>query len=157
MHSDTITEIQEQTLTLRPTAFCLIIDLNKNLILVENQSGLVGGGIEKGETPEEACIREIREETEESINIDKNKLHFFDEIQFQTRDFTSDNQTWNGKKGYFFVYEYDSTRFAGLEANKVNIPHGKINWCDIDKFFEMNNRISFAQFKQFCLDKNLPR
>ena len=96
------------------------------------------------------CIRSLE------TGVDK---HSFYISYFPPKAFaiTSDNQTWNGKNGYFFVYEYDSTRFAGLEANKVNIPHGKISWCDIDKFFAMNNRIPFAQFKQFCLDKNLLR
>ena len=147
-------QIQNPDLNFRPTAFCLIIDLIKNVIIVENESRLVGGGREQGETPQEACIREIEEET--GIIVQKEKLHFFREIKFQTSKFYTDGQYWNGKKGSVFIYEYDSKLFAGVEATEEGIPHGKLSWCDLDEFFTINSDINRGEFEQFCRENNLP-
>ena len=151
MTTNPTNKTQNTELKFRPTAFCLIIDLKKKLILVENGFGLVGGGIDQGELPIDTCIREVWEETEGAIIIDKNNLHFYDTIQFQTPDFFTDNQTWNGKKGFIYAYQYDSTLFTGIGANTTDIPHGKLEWFDIDKFFTLNNDIDPIQFKKFCL------
>lgn len=152
---------QDTILQLRHTAFCLILCLNynDNKILVESKSnfvGLVGGGVDQGETPEDACIREIAEETEGEIQIDRDKLHFFRKIEFRTSKFFTDNQTWDGKKGSVFIYLSDSKRFAGIEANDSGIPHGKLSWYDLDEFFKINSDINQEEFERFCRNNNLP-
>ena len=159
MEQNNLTKLQMPPLNLRPTVFCLIVSLSKNTndeIMVENGSRLVGGGRETGETPEEACIREIEEETEGQISINKDKLHFFREIEFQTSKFFTDGQYWGGKKGSVFIYEYDSKLFAGVEATEAGIPHGKLSWRDLDEFFTINSDIDKEEFEQFCRDNNLP-
>jgi ADP-ribose pyrophosphatase YjhB (NUDIX family) len=53
----------------------IILDNNKNIALVHSQKlnyhTLPGGGIEPGETPQQAIIRECREETDCTVNIIK--------------------------------------------------------------------------------------
>ena len=151
--SDNASNHTPKTGQLRPTVFCLIVDFKNNLILVENQSRLVGGGIDKGETPEQTCIREILEETENAIVVDKDRLHFFRVLEFKTKEFFTDNQHWYGKKGNIYVYEYDSNIFTGLKANTTDNIHGELSWCDINKFFTINDDINEDEFRQFCKDK----
>lgn len=61
----------------RSGALCLVLRDNKILMVKHNRGGgneyytLPGGGIEEGETPEQAAIRELREECDVSGRIIK--------------------------------------------------------------------------------------
>lgn len=54
-------------------AFAVIFDKNKRVLLVKRRDypfwNLPGGGVEKGENPDEAVIREVKEETGLAVRI----------------------------------------------------------------------------------------
>ncbi len=63
----------------------VIIKESKVLMIHRFKNGdeyfvLPGGGIEKGESPEDALIREIKEETSLEIKIEKSSGNFIDEF-----------------------------------------------------------------------------
>lgn len=71
----------------RPTSKIIIFDKNKNVALVGNMVHsfyfLPGGGVEEGETPEQAAVRESLEEVGYRVTI-INKLGVIDD--YRTRD-----------------------------------------------------------------------
>ncbi|MDM8530258.1 NUDIX domain-containing protein [Anaerolineales bacterium HSG25] len=67
----------------RHRAVAIILDKdNKILVMYRNRKGrgiyyvFPGGGIEPGETPEQACLREIKEETNLQVTLSKKLFTF---------------------------------------------------------------------------------
>ncbi|MBI2629515.1 NUDIX domain-containing protein [Candidatus Pacearchaeota archaeon] len=86
-----------------------------------NMWGIFGGGIEKGETPEEAIIREINEEL--SIHLDMNHFKLLIEKDIKNKRyyiFIADF-VWDGKK--VILNEGKSMKFFSCEdiKNKKNV------------------------------------
>ncbi|MBC7406510.1 MAG: NUDIX domain-containing protein [Candidatus Parcubacteria bacterium] len=55
--------IQTSQKKIRQGSYCFIIDPQAKKIIVEDNGGIPGGGIESWETAIQACIREVAEET----------------------------------------------------------------------------------------------
>lgn len=82
--------------------FLLALRDNKSWIPFPNHWDLIGGHVEEGETPEEALVREVKEE----LNIDIGEFCFFKKFECLTGD----------------VYENIKYIYTG----KINIPIDKI-------------------------------
>lgn len=79
-----------------------------------NKWSLVGGGVEDGEKPNEACAREIKEEIGLEINIDK----FVEKVVIQRNP---------GSVEHIFAYRYDGDP-TDVELNKEHTNYG---WYDV--------------------------
>jgi 8-oxo-dGTP diphosphatase len=107
-------------------ALCILFNTDKNVLLVQRSNkdswmpgkwGFVGGGIEEGETPEDAVKRECMEEI--SINPSYVKLKFI-----RTDD--------KGTRCHMFF---------GLTKNtdvKLNTEHQNYKWCTVDEIKDMD-------------------
>lgn len=81
-------------------AAVVIVDGDRVLLMHRRKKGedyyvVPGGGIEAGETPEEAAVREAKEETGLDVTLDR-KLRVFDD---------------DGRRGHYFL----ATRFSGVQ------------------------------------------
>ena len=66
---------------LRPRSVAIILNKDKILVMYRNRKGRVyyvfpGGGIEPDETPEQACFREVTEETSLQVTLSKKLFTF---------------------------------------------------------------------------------
>lgn len=109
---------------LSENALAVIVDNDNKILLLKraeepdtwmpNKWGLVGGGIEKGETPEEACKREIKEET--GLDIDK----FVESFSIQRFESSIE---------YVFACRYNGDP-TDVELDHENTNYG---WYDVDE------------------------
>lgn len=109
------------------TTLCYLIKDNKYLMLhrikkrndenVDKYIG-VGGHLEKGETPEECVIREVKEET--GLTLHSMKLRGLITFVFEKKD--------------EFAWLFTSDDFSGemIECNE-----GQLEWVEIDKVNEL--------------------
>ena len=96
----------------------------------------VGGHLEFGETPHEAALREIKEET--GISLDK--------IIFQgIVTFVYPNQ----ETDYIFVYRADSET-----TETIITPEGVLEWIPVDKIMELNLWEGDLLFLPYVLDQS---
>ena len=106
---------------------------------------LIGGGVEDGETPLQAAIRECHEElgTDAQFDIDKFKLVMeFDEIA------TSDGKT----PIHFYVFQYDG-ELKGTLSTSEEIEY--FLWYDTEeKEAPLSNTLS-NEVIPYCLQKKL--
>ena len=115
----------------------LIINDKNEFLLVNLESfetrffAIPGGGLESGETLEEAMYREIKEE----LGIEKQSLEFLgtskEPIQFlfKTRKLDRDGITYDGSERHFFAF-----RFVG-EDSAIKLQEGEIRaykWVSYD-------------------------
>ncbi len=110
------------------TVECYLIKDNKYLMLHRNKRENdmhegkfigIGGHIEEGETKEEACLREIKEETGLTIN----KMEYCGQILFVNDDYEE------------IMYIYKSYDFEG---EIIECDEGTLHWVPIDKVLELN-------------------
>jgi len=109
---------------IKKNALAVIVNPDNKILLLKrgevkngwgnNQWSLVGGGVEKGETPEKAVEREIKEETD----LDINKF---------TKTFTI--QRHKGSIEHMFACRYDGDPTA-ITLNKENTNYG---WFDVEE------------------------
>ncbi len=78
----------------------------------------VGGHIEKGETIEDAVIREVKEET----NLDIVRLDYFGKVMFYIDDYTEE------------MYVFTSSEFTG-ELSECD--EGTLYWVDKNKILDL--------------------
>ncbi len=108
---------------------------------------MIGGGVEDGETPLQAAIRECHEELGENaiFDIDKFKLVMdFDEIA------TSDGKT----QIHFYVFQYEGT-LEGVLSTSQEIE--SFLWYDTEeKDAPLSNTLS-NEVIPYCLQKKLIR
>lgn len=112
----------------REGAFVLITSQDK-LLLIKPVDGegfwqLPGGGIDKGETPEDAAIRETFEET--GFQLQKEHLN----MSHEQRVFLylkREPLYWNYDQYYFDVTRHDLKTFDGIIDTPEN---GQMRWAD---------------------------
>ena len=135
---------------------CYIINKNKEVLLQHKAHGFgkgkwnePGGKIEKGETPEEGTIREVKEET----GLIVKKLKKMGEIEF----IFTDNYSFNNYCYVFICNDYEGEPVDGGEGElkwfkKDKIPLDKM-WDD-DKYWLMDVLNGKQVKKRFYFDKN---
>lgn len=110
------------------TVLCYLIKDDSYLMLYRNKKENdmnegkylgIGGHIEPGETKEEACKREIKEET----GLDVNRLDYHGFVEFYNDDYQE------------MMYLFTSDDFSGelIECNE-----GTLLWVKIDKVLDLN-------------------
>lgn len=120
---------------------------NKKLLIDKprkrNTYQMIGGGVEEGETPLEAAIRECYEELGSHVFLDKSKFDLimdFDEIA------TSDPT----KKIHFYVFQYNG------ELNEVPVTSDEIEdflWYDSSMGDEILSNTLKNEVVPYCLKK----
>lgn len=113
-------------------AAVVILDRGRVLLMHRRKEGddyyvVPGGGVEPGETPEEAAIREAKEETGLTVGLDR-KLGTFDD---------------GGRVGhYFLVTEFSGEqRVGGPERGRMS-PENRYNleWVEIERLRDVDLR-----------------
>jgi len=106
--------------------FLLVLRDNKKDIPYPNYWSLLGGGIEKGESPEQALKRELIEE----IGIEINKVNLIKEMQL--------DMEFNNKKisTLLFLFKAD----IDLEIDKIKLNEGqRLEYFSQDEILKLNN------------------
>lgn len=125
--------------------YCVCVLFNKDLtktLLIEKAEGKLfagmfnglGGKIEPGETAKDACIREIWEETDETIVLENPKaiatIHFPHELPITLHAF------------------YDIIDEVELKENR----EGKAHWLPVEFLLDFNNPkvVGYGNLAYFC-------
>ena len=124
-------EVNTDELAWRPSAYAIVIRDGKLLLALERgKYTLPGGGIDLGEMPEDAVVREVKEET--GIDVRNPELLASRSELFAHHEEDKDyyNQT---------ILLYYRCDFAGGELSTEWLPeadrpfHGTAEWVDLDK------------------------
>lgn len=107
-----------------------------------------GGGVQKGESVEEALVREMKEETGFDVKIDK--LLFKLENQFSEE--YGDNVPGDALEYYFLIKEFSGDmELGGPEKEKMNEQNQYyLEWVELSKIKEMLNLYPQEAVKKIC-------
>lgn len=101
----------------RPAAYAIVVKNNQILLLRQNGGGydLPGGGVKLGEDPQNACLRELKEET--GINAANPQVMGVESSLFRSTH--SDNKPYHSILMYYAcVYVGGKISTRGLDANE---------------------------------------
>jgi len=119
--------VDETQLIVRPAAYAVIVADGKLLLLCLRPTGkyhLPGGGIEPGETAEEAARREVAEET--GIEIEVGPLARFEEVCFY---YDPSGKAYRGLHSYYFCRPLTRTLLRDDEVEDGSAEGPR--WVDI--------------------------
>jgi len=98
------------------------IMLNRRLDAKDEMWGLIGGGIEKGETPEAAILREVLEELEYEIDIENDLLKYVESFQLTTDESEADVHYFKARfPGFDHFADSDEVVVADLELFPISM------------------------------------
>jgi len=131
-NDENISEIEQMNLKIREAVRCVLFDTDNNVAVLysraKNYWALPGGGIEKGETPEVATMREMREEagcdSENLVCVGKTK-----EIR-KDRELINISYAFKayvvGEKGVSEFEEHEEIEDFVVEWHSIDDVHKKI-------------------------------
>jgi len=141
--------LKTNTRRFRVRACGIIIKDNKVLMVkndVDDYYYSLGGAIQIGETIEEACLREVLEETGHNNEIDR--LLYVHENFFNLEGFL-----WHELAFYFLMKENNNNEFA-ISYGSFGSKEEKV-WIPIDKFSEYKAYPKFFEKELKSLPKNI--
>lgn len=119
----------------RSGAFAVSIQSNRILLIwpqfAPHVAELPGGGIDSGETPEQACRREFSEETGMTLTGDLTQTHQQD-VYFYASD---SDEYWQYHQTFFTAQTDETHMFEDLRPTPEN---GMMGWVDLDELRDVN-------------------
>ena len=128
-------------LNIRVGVYAVIIE-NGKILLTRQWDGysLIGGGVEKGETIEEAIIREVKEETGLAMMPDK--------IIHQATTFFKRNAESKANQSIQLYFTHSQLRGEisndKMTASEKTYTHGAPEWVDLSEIDKINFRHSVS-------------
>lgn len=149
--------------------YVMLVDLKKQKVFANlgisasGQDGkyyLLGGGRELDEEPLDGLVREVKEESDNKIILEKDKIKKICEFRVYSKEsWERDGQTFAGKdfNVYFYPLEITDIKTFNLKEDEGN-NNGKgwdFDWYDLDQLLEANHFLTYPIWHNFCQKENL--